>query len=329
MIEECRNKIQELITNQINNLNLPLKLRIENKQTYSLFDGVYSIDIDLGSNFKLTKESVVCPTPVSYRYVRRGRRGSTHNELASSARLDLSVMVYTSADNSNTLARKLNHYLESNRNKVMVNANDIANIPFQDILFTNRINADALPLPPKNVGQRVQKSTRDAVCWHIHHSGQRSQWTVEKLNNQSAPVVFVDDITPESKAIAQFITVFTIPKCNKDLVLKKGMTLEQGKNYLLSKNKEGVVGLSNLPSDHTKVDVLKKFKRKTESDDLTNYLFEQFPDVKKEMLASSAEYNALVKKYPLITVLNSLGHYSTESAKIVINEINKQSKEDV
>jgi hypothetical protein len=75
--------------------------------------------------------------------------------------------------------------------------------------------------------------------------------------------------------------------------------------------------------------VLKKFKRKTESDDLTNYLFEQFPNVKKEMLASSAEYNALVKKYPLITVLNSLGHYSNNSAQIVIDEINKQSKEDV
>jgi hypothetical protein len=237
--------------------------------------------------------------------------------------------VYTSTDTSNNLARKLNFYLESNKDKVLVSADVISDIPFQDILFTNRMDADALPMPPKKSAQRTQKSTRDAVCWNIHKSGIRSQWTVEKLNNNSSPVVFVDDITPESKAIAQFISVFTIPKCNKDLVLKKGMTLEQGKNYLLSKNKEGVVGLSNLPPNHTKVDVLKKFKRKTESDDIANYILSQFPDLKKEMLASKAEYNELVKKYPLITVLNSLGHYSTESAKIVINEINKQSKEDV
>jgi hypothetical protein len=75
--------------------------------------------------------------------------------------------------------------------------------------------------------------------------------------------------------------------------------------------------------------VLKKFKRKTEGDFITNYLFEQFPDLKSKMLQSSKEYHALVNKYPLITVLNSLSHFADNSAKIVIDEINKQSKEDV
>jgi hypothetical protein len=183
-------------------------------------------------------------------------------------------------------------------------------------------------MPPKKSAQSTQKSTRDAVCWQLHNSGQRSQWTIEKLNNNPTSVVFVDDFNEDIKAIAKFITVINIPKCNKNLVLAKGMTFEQGKNYLLSKNKKGVVGLSNLPQFYQKVDVLKKFKRRTEPDDITNYLLEQFPDLKKEMLAISAEYNALVKKYPLITVLHSLGHYSTNSAQIVIDEINKQSKED-
>jgi hypothetical protein len=329
MLSECRNKIEAIIVSKINNLSIPLKTRLEEKQTYSLFDKIYGVNLDLGANFKLMKDSVVCPHNKEYRYVRRGRRGTTHNEIGSSSRVDLSVIVYTSTDTSNNLARKLNFYLESNKDKELVSADVISDIPFQDILFTNRMDADALPMPPKKSAQRTQKSTRDAVCWNIHESGQRSQWTVEKLNNNLSPVVFVDDITPESKAIAKFIPVFNIPKCNKDLVLKKGMTLEQGKKYLLNEHKEGVVGLSNLPMNHTKVNVLKKFKRKTGGDSITNYLFEHFPDLKSKMLQSSKEYDALVNKYPLITVLNSLNHYANNSAKIVIDEINKQSKEDV
>jgi len=328
MLNDCRSKIEDVITDKINNLNLPLKLRLENKQTYLLFDQIYHINIDLGANFRLMKDLVVCPQPKEYRYVRRGRRGSTHTELKHSNYVDLNVIVYTSTDYGNNLARKLNFYLESNKDKVLVSADAISDIPFQDILFTNRIDADALPMPPKKSAQHTQKSTRDAVCWQLHNSGQRSQWTIEKLNNNPTSVVFVDDFNEDIKAIAKFITVINIPKCNKNLVLAKGMTFEEGKNYLLSKNRKGVVGLSNLPQFYQKVDVLKKFKRRTEPDDITNYLLEQFPDLKKEMLAISAEYDALVKKYPLITVLHSLGHYSTNSAQIVIDEINKQSKED-
>jgi hypothetical protein len=162
-------------------------------------------------------------------------------------------MVYSSTDNGNNLARKLNFYLESNKDKVLVNADAISDIPFQDILFTNRMDADALPMPPKKSAQRTQKSTRDAICWLISSDGTRSQWTVEKLNNFASPVVYFaeDTLTDDVKKIAEFIQVITVPKCNKDLVLKKGMTLEQGKKFLLSKNKNDALGLNALPHNHT------------------------------------------------------------------------------
>lgn len=324
----ANNAIDMIISSHINNKAKTLKEKLENKKTYSCFARIANIDIDLGKNFILTKDSVICPTPVHYRYVRRGRRGSTHNEIGFITRVDLSVIVIASTEDNN-LARKLNYYLEANKDKVLVNSKDIANIPFQDILFTNRIDADTLPLPPKKSAQRTQKSTKDSMCYLINSRGERTRWTIDELNVDSFPAIFVEEINQESKDIAQFINVFTIPKCNKDLVLKKGMTLEQGKKYLLNEHKEGVVGLSNLPMNHTKVNVLKKFKRKTEGDFITNYLFEQFPDLKSKMLQSSKEYHALVNKYPLITVLNSLSHFADNSAKIVIDEINKQSKEDV
>ena len=329
MLKDCSNMIEEVIALKINLPSIALKRRLENKKTYSLFEKVNNIDINLGNNFFLSKDTVRTPTPVPYRYVRRGRRGSTHNEIGNTTMLDLTVIVFSTTDNSNNLARKLNHYLDSNKNAVLVNASDIANIPFQDILFTNRMDADALPMPPKKSIQRTQKSTKDSMCYLINSRGERTQWTIDELNVDSEPAIFVEEINQEAKDIAQFFNVFTIPKCNKDLVLKKGMTLEQGKKYLLNEHKEGVVGLSNLPMNHTKINVLKKFKRKTEGDSITNYLFEHFPDLKSKMLQSSKEYHALVNKYPLITVLNSLSHFADNSAKIVIDEINKQSKEDV
>lgn len=328
ILNGCRNKIETIIANKINHLGLSLKTRLENKKTYSLFEQVYRIDIDLGSDFRLTKDSVVCPTPLPYRYVRRGRRGSTHNESGHSNRIDLDVIVYSSTDNGNNLARKLNHYLESNKDKVLVNADDIANIPFQDILFTNRMDSDTLPLPPKKSAQRAHKTTRDAVCWHINESGVRSQWTVEKLNNSVAPAIFVDDITSECKALAEFISVFNIPKCNKDLVLKKGMTLEQGKKYLLSKNKQDALGLSNLPSGWEKINVLKKFSRRKTSAGLQVYLLKEFPDLKTQVKNIESEYERLVIKYPLIKVLDSVTYHHSSSIQIVVDEINKQSKED-
>ena len=327
MLNDCRSKIETIITSRINNLGLPLKIRLENKQTYSWFEQVSRIELDLGSNFKLGKDSIMCPSPKQYRYVRRGRRASTHFEISSSTRLDLSIMVYTSNDNGNQLARKLNFYLESNKDKVLVNADSISDIPFQDILFTNRMDADALPMPPKKSTQRTQKSTRDAICWQIGKDGIRSQRTVEILNRESAPVVFVDEVTPDIKELAAFLTIINVPKCNKDLVLKKGMTPEQGKNYLLSQNKQAVVGLDSLPHGWEKVSVLKKFKRRRTPDNLQKYLLSNFPMLQAEFDLMKKEYDELLRKYPLITVLSSLGSFYNTSSQIVIDEINKQSKE--
>lgn len=325
----ANNSISKIVSGLINNKAKKLTERIENKKTYSCFKEVSKTDIDLGNDFKLYKDYVYCPRHVPYRHVRKGRRGSTHKEINEQRTVDLSVIVFTSTDYGNNLARKLNHYLDLNPTKVLVDAKDIANIPHQDILFTNRIDADALPLPPKKTGQIARKTTRDSVCYLIDQKGLRTQWTIERLNNSSDPVVFVDEITEEGKSLSKFIEVFTIPKCNKDLVLKKGMTLEQGKKYLLSKNKDGVLGLDNLPFDFKKVNVLSKFRRMDIGADLRAYLLKEFPDLKKKHDTIKAEYSELVKKYPLITVLNSLGHFSTESSKIVANEINKQSKEVV
>jgi hypothetical protein len=328
LLDSCKNSIDLIVSQKINNLKLSLAERIENKNKYQVFREVSITDISLGRGYTLGKDAVATPSQEYYRHMKSRRRGSSYPDTSLTRKVYLDYVVYSGTESDSTIVRKLNFYLTTNPDAKLIHAASVALIPFQDILFTNRINVDTLPMPTRKVGQRVQKSTKDAICWHIHRNGGKSQWTVDKVNKSSGVLVFVDTVDVEAQEMAEFLTVMSIPKCNKDLVTRKGMTLEQGKKYLLSKHREGVVGLSDLPHNYKKVNVLNKFKRKTESNTLAKYLVEQFPDAKKEMLASSAEYNALVKKYPLIKVLHSLGHYSDNSAQIVIDEINKQSKED-
>jgi hypothetical protein len=110
-LKTARSAIDMIIIGQINNKAKSLKERLEAKKTYSCFHMVSRIDLDLGNNFYLSSDYVRTPTPVMYRYVRRGRKGSTHNEVAGSTSVSLNYIVYSSTDNSNNLARKLNHSL--------------------------------------------------------------------------------------------------------------------------------------------------------------------------------------------------------------------------
>lgn len=329
LLNQCNIAIDTILASKINNVSLKLTDRINNKTLYSGFTKIAKVKLDLGDNFSISDDTVYTPKAIFYRYRKQTRRGKTSYEIDNRTTFSTnSTVIYSTTEPDNITARKLNYYLETTSNTAtLVNEDDIASMPHNKLIFTDRIKVSDLPLPPKKSTQRTQKSTRDAICWLIESNGTRSQWTVEKLNNSINPVVFVDQTSPEIIELSGYLTVISVPKCNKDIVLKKGMTVDQGKKYLLSKNKEDVVGLENLPHDWQKVEVLKKFKKKKSPDTLQRYLFANFPALKSEHDAMKSEFNELVRKYPLITVLNSLGHFSNNSSQIVINEINKQSKE--
>lgn len=328
LLNNCNLIIDTTLANKINNTNLNLVDRINNKTLYSGFTKVAKVRLDLGMNFSISDDTVYTPKAIHYRYRKQTRRGKTSYEVDNRTNFSTNnTVVYSTNEPDNVTARKLNYYLETISNSAsLLNETDIANMPHNKLLFTNRINVSDLPLPPKKVTQRTHKSTRDSICWEINSDGIRSQLTIETLNMRPHAVVLVDDITPEVKAIAEFIKVINVPKCNKDLVLKKCLTIEEGKKYLLSKNKEDVVGLSELPYGWEKIDVLKKFKRKKSGDSIQRYLFSNFPALKAEHDIMKSEFNDLIKKYPLIVVLRE-GLFSNVSSKIVIDEINKQSKE--
>jgi hypothetical protein len=326
LLDSCKNSIDLIVSQKIDNLKLSLAERIENKNKYQVFREVFIKDISLGNGYTLGKDAVTIPSPEYYRHMKSRRRGSNYPDTSLTRKVYLDFVVYSGTESDSTIVRKLNFYLTTNPEAKLIHAASVALIPFQDILFTNRINVDNLPMPTRKVGQRVQKSTKDAICWQIDSYGGKSQWTVDKVNKFSGVLVFVDTVDAEALKLSEFLHVMSVPKCNKDLVTKKGMTLEQGKKYLLDENKSKMLGLKNLPGGWNSVEVLKKFKKKEIFHDLEDYLLSNFPDLKAEFDAMNKEYVDLITKYPLIKVLSAVDYYDKVAVKILADEINKQTK---
>jgi hypothetical protein len=234
------------------------------------------------------------------------------------------VIIDTSKENKEgTLSRRLNEYLRKNPTAVLIMCDKLSQIPHAKELFDIIIDSTTLPVPPANVSAKQKKSTRDSIVWKLGLNC-RQQFTVEELNNRATAIVLADEATPELSTISRFIDVFIVPKSNRDLVLKKGMTLDEGKKYLLSKHGKDVIGLGGLPARHSQVKALKKFTgRSSIHDDLRAYLLSIDPSLKQKQDDLQAEYDALVDKHPLIKVLCELGHYS-RNANIIVDILNKE-----
>jgi hypothetical protein len=175
---------------------------------------------------------------------------------------------------------------------------------------------------------KPKKSTHDAIVWAVNQDGGKNQYTVENLNTRTPPCVILHDatLTPEVIELAKFMDVFIVPKTNKDLVTKKGMTPEKGVKYLLDKNSKKVVGLRNLVNGWDKIDVLKDFRKCTLSIDLESFLKKNDPALAKQQKDMQDLYDAVLNKYPLIRVLGDLSRYAMTSAATIIKTVNEQSK---
>lgn len=323
---KCEATIHALVQSEINNPARSLTHKIDKKKQYCGFQIVYHSEIEL-ANGKLNKDTLYTDHKFETRYTYgAGRLKNNQFKVNTSDRLSLktSVIIDTSKENKEgTLSRRLNEYLRKNPTAVLIMCDKLSQIPHAKELFDIIIDSTTLPTPPANVSSKQKKSTRDSIVWKLHSDG-RQQFTVDHLNNRPTPVILAEEATPELSKISKFMDVFIVPKSNKDLVLKKGMTLEEGKKYLLSKHSKDVVGLRGLPARHSDVKALKKFTGKFSiPDDLRSYLLTIDPSLMKKQDDLQAEYEALVKKHPLIKVLCELGHYS-RNANVIVDILNKE-----
>jgi hypothetical protein len=140
--------------------------------------------------------------------------------------------------------------------------------------------------------------------------------------------VIVDEVTPEALELAPFVNVYRIPKCNRALVTKKCMTIDEGIKHLVNSYKEEcLIGLTGASTQVQKLPVMKAIVFSSGiTSDLLKFLDSKEPSIKAKRKANKESYDNILTKYPLIKVLNDVVHYQSEHIKILVEEINKQTK---
>jgi hypothetical protein len=328
LFNNCKKHIQNVIDTKINVSNLSLTSKIDTKKKFSGFFTVNQCNIALGNGANLMSDCLVLDKTVDCRYVLKTRRMSKPKyEYNASNSIDLtkSILVVTENEKKEHLiARKINAYLEQNQNTRVFITKKASDIPFAKELIKTILDVSTMSLPaPTPKALKPKKSTRDAIVWRLAPNS-RNQTTVEQLNTASGVCVIVYDLTPEAQKLSQFINVYLVPKINKDLILKQGMTVEEGQKYLLSKHNKECVPVYGLPYVFKKINMLKKFDKPSIEDALLSFLWSLKPELKQKQETLQAEYKSLEDKFPLIKVLKDLSTYNTMSQQIVIDLLNKE-----
>lgn len=301
------------------------------KAEYACFYEINKAAIPIGFDFKLDNGVIRCPAPQAGRNINRTRRGKesfVETKLTSIA-LEGTVVCNVMNDREpNTLAKRLNHYLDTHRDVKQLVIIDTPNqIPHIKLLFKNSIDSLHLPKPLPKPRNSSTKSARDSFVYQISPSSTDTMIRVDKFNTESCNWIEVEEITPEAKELSRFMNVVRIPKCNKSMVTNKTISIEAGKKYLLAKHTKDVIGLQTWQQGFEKLDVLSKFAKITNVDsNLRAYLLKIDPTLVDQAKKTQEAFAKIEFKYPLISVLKDLGSYNNTSRKIIIEEINKQSK---
>lgn len=333
LLGKVTKNIEQLVSQEINNPARSLQERLQKKLEYSGLDAVASAQIQIDANHTLSGDALMLSDrSVETRYTRRVRRGSKMvYETGKRKKLDTNecVVVDTSTDpNPGTLARRLNHWLSTNSDKVLVMEYP-SNIPYCSEIFSTILKSETLPLPPKNHTPKTPKSDRQSFVFRVYSDGGGSQVTVRDFNSSPISPVVVEELTPEAAVLAQFMAVYRIPKCNKDMITKKCLTIDEGIKWLLKSYKEAtLIGVTGVSTSVQKLPVMKDVVFAAgASIDLIEFLESKEPSIKTKRRSNKELYDKLISKYPLIKVLDGMDSYRSESVKILVNEINKQTKD--
>ena len=330
-IDAAKQSITRLLNKNTMNGN-QIDDMVKFKAEYTCFYEVNKASIPIGSSFMLDNGVIRCPAKQLVRFINRTRRGkeSFLEDNKTTITIEGTVVCNVMNDREpNTLAKRLNHYLDTHRDVKQLVIIDTPNqIPHIKLLFKNSIDSLNLPKPLPKARTSNSKSAGDSYVYMIMNNGSADTMIrIDKFNQEIEKWVLVDDVTPEAKELARFMKVARIPKCNKKMVTVKGITVEQGQKILLAKHTRDVIGLQTWQQGFDKVEVLSKFTKITNVDsNLRTYLLKIDPTLVDQAKKTQEAFAKIEAKYPLISVLRDLGNYASTSRKIIVDEINKQSK---
>lgn len=332
LLDNCSKSIDSLVAEEINNPARSLQERLQKKAEYSGLALVHAAHIEIDKSHRLHgKVLSISDRNLDTRYARKVRRSNKivfDTRRSNSFDTESTVIVDTSGDaNPGTLVRRLNHWLSSNSNMRMV-IESPANIPYCAEIFDTIIKSETLPLPPRSTTPKPPKSASESFVFRIHGGGHSSQISVRAFNSFPGACVVVDEVTPEALELAPFINVYRIPKCNKAIVTKKGMTVDGGIKHLLkSYGGESLSGLAGVSKAVQTLSVMKGIIFTSGvSSDVLKFLDSKEPSIKAKRKANKEAYDSILAKYPLIKVLADMEHFRGEHIKILVEEVNKQTR---
>jgi hypothetical protein len=113
------------------------------------------------------------------------------------------------------------------------------------------------------------------------------------------------------------------------MITKKFLTIDEGIRWLLKSNKEdALIGVTGVSTSVKNLPIMKDVVFSAGVPlDLLEFLESEEPKIKPKLIANRERYDKLLAKYPLIKVLNGMDSYCREHIKILVDEINKQSKD--
>jgi hypothetical protein len=332
LLDNCSKSIDSLVAEEINNPARSLQERLQKKAEYSGLALVHAAHIEIDKSHRLHgKVLSISDRNLDTRYARKVRRSNKivfDTRRSNSFDTESTVIVDTSGDaNPGTLVRRLNHWLSSNSNMRMV-IESPANIPYCAEIFDTIIKSETLPLPPRSTTPKPPKSASESFVFRIHGGGHSSQVSVRAFNSFPGACVIVDEVTPEALELAPFVNVYRIPKCNRALVTKKCMTVDGGIKHLLkSYGGESLSGLAGVSKAVQTLSVMKGIIFTSGvSSDVLKFLDSKEPSIKAKRKANKETYDSILAKYPLIKVLADMEHFRGEHIKILVEEVNKQTR---
>jgi hypothetical protein len=318
IIDECKG----MISNKRKHINAQVNLADKIKER-ELFKGLCDIaymTLTLDDNYTLKHDSLISESDFQIRYTRQKRRSNQfviESGTTRSVKLNEVVLIKTNNEtNLGNLSRRLNHYVDQHKRKIVISATDI---PFEKELFDTIIQSETLPMPLAKPAVR-QKATGESIAFERLDRGERRQVKMRDVNFDNRKAILFEegmDVT-----LANWFSIYEIPKANKDALTKKLLTVKEANDILLTRkasaltascpNFEKIKPLSHLkfPADYS----------------LKNYLIKISPEFAKEVDDLKNLENELVKKYPLMEVLKWSTH-NKNCTNILVNEINKQIKE--
>jgi len=315
MKQKCKQLIQQK-KNEILDI-ADIKDKLAHKNVYSGLYEIKNIELKISDNHYLKSGTLrLIKGNFDTRFPRKKRRSMTfvvEQGISSGVYLNEVVLIKTDKEtNAGTLARRLNHYVLSEKVTVLISKEDL---PFEKELFTKIIQSESLPLPPLVKGVKVKKATSDSVAFSRSSYG-RHQCKMRDVNDDTREAILWEESM--DVRLFNFYEVYEIPKCNMKDLTKKLLTTKEAQAKLLARKHEAL-GLSfKLYSSIKKLSHLNKVPNR----DLRDYLLNTDKSFKAEHEAIVKLEESLRAKCPLMKAL--LYVTTTEAANIIIEEINKQ-----